>query len=42
MHECEFGVCYDFGKWQYVQAVKSGDVCALYPEFVMILMAFFC
>ncbi len=23
MYECEFGVCYDFGKRQYVQAVEK-------------------
>ena len=23
VHECEFGASYDFGKWQYVQAVKK-------------------
>ena len=30
MHECEFGICYDFGKWQYVQAVEKWScVCSV-------------
>ena len=30
MHECEFGISYDFGKRQYVQAVEKWScVCSV-------------